>query len=161
MRNLLFVSFILIFSLISKGEVLSEPGKWRNYAIETTYINCLKNEEHENNQQCQISKEGIVYRLNCPNLGQNKVVLKHLDSSFYCYSKRLECGAPKPCHILEKVVHQKGLDYCQHGEIKNDRSCTEGETYRFDHKALGDSGKKVVDQCCRDREFFARPGVVN
>lgn len=161
-RNLnkeVFALLLLTIFFTARGAELTPPGEWRDFAVETTYIQCLDGSIDLENERCQVSKDGPIYQLYCPSLGKQKVGLKQMNLQLFCYAQRQECTDPKPCHILEKVVHQKGGDYCQHGEIKNDRSCLDGEVYRFDHIPLKKSGENIVDQCCRNREHFARPGL--
>lgn len=156
----LFISFYVLFSATLMAEVITEPGEWRDTAQPTIYLKCLSSSNESSLKKfCQISPDGANYELICPELSEVEVQLKKLDKSFYCYAKRDECIDPIPCAILEKVVLLPGGDLCQHGELTTERKCSREFTYRFDYLIDTSTEHKIVDQCCREVEIFARPGV--
>ena len=159
----IFNSFTLFFFCTLAIEIhcqeISPPGEWRHEAHETTYISCHNLKVDEENSFCQLSKGGAFYRVYCSKMETTEVRLKVLNQSFYCHAEIQKCLEPIACAILEKVVYLPGADHCQHGEVKTQRKCPDLTAYRFDNKMILGGNKKIVDQCCRDVEFFARPGI--
>ena len=162
-KKLKLMAMILISFLgsnESRAEVLTLPGQWRSTPESTTYINCQGNIDGQlEGNFCQLSPGGSKYRLFCPALEKIEASVKRLDKSFYCYAKKQECVDPLACSILEKVVNLPGADLCQHGELTSQRQCPAGFLYQFDKKMNKKTNQKIVDQCCRKIEIFARPGV--
>ena len=150
---------IIFITTPSFAEEITKPGDWKYESSETTFIKCINKATNLELGKCQLSKGGEIYTLSCPKLETIKVKLKRLENSVHCYAQREECVEPLPCAILEKVVHQISIDYCQHGEIKTDRQCEDKYLYKIDANKINNNGNKIVDQCCRKIEVFSRPGV--
>ena len=153
------ILLIYSFSNFSQDEVISAPGEWSFEMKNTHFISCESVKQLDDELKCQTTKGGIFYRLSCPALEKIDSKLKVLNGSHYCYAQRRECKEPTPCAVLEEVVHLKGIDICQRGEIKKDRICPENYTYRIDHKQNKMEEGPVIDMCCQVLEIFSRPGV--
>lgn len=160
MRMKLFV-VLIVFSSLLKAEdtMITSPGEWSFENTSTKYIECLNQNTDDEFRGCQLSSSGKIYQLFCPQLETVDVQLKKVDKQYYCYAQKLDCIDPIPCAVLEKVVHQTGIDLCKHAEIRNDRKCHDGYTYRIDFEQLADQNAKISDKCCRRIEIFSRPGV--
>ena len=150
---------MIFYPVFSAATVLTPPGEWHFEFAKTKVIYCEEISRDEDNSHCRVSKNGKTYKLFCPSLDKVNVRLKQVDKSFYCVADKEVCISPNPCNILEKVVYRPGTDICQHGEIRNERKCSEGHVYKIDFQKDGATGQQLIDKCCQKKQAFARPGV--